>query len=150
MNTDNRAIAVGVTDGRGADRRHRFPGRQHRINVRLDSEEYRDIAAAAARAGLTSTGFCADAALAAARHATPSDLLVAVAGVSRVELASLQRDLFAARTAVVRTGTNLNQAATILNSTGVPPVWLAHVVHRCDRSLGRLDVVVADIDRRLR
>ncbi|NIL60069.1 hypothetical protein HCB18_27710, partial [Salinispora arenicola] len=43
---------------RGADRRHQFPGRRQRINLRLDDAEHGDVVTAANRAGLTPTGFC--------------------------------------------------------------------------------------------
>src|SRR5688572_20237044 len=86
---------------RGSDRRHTFPGRQRRINLRFGSDEERDVAAAAARCGMTPTGFCADAALAAARNLTaPGD--DRAGGVTLAELSGLQRDLFATRTAVGR------------------------------------------------
>jgi hypothetical protein len=65
------------------------------------------------------------------------------------ELAELQRELFAARTAVNRTGVNLNQAVTTLNSTGQPPVWLEHAVQRVTRTLAEVDTVVTRIHRRL-
>jgi hypothetical protein len=134
----------------GADRRHRFPRRQHRVYIRFDTVEHRDLIAAASRIGLTVTGFCADAAVAAARGTTPPGKPVAGTGVTRHELAALQRELFAARTAIIRTGTNLNQAVAAFHVTGQPPVWLAHAVHRCAASLDRLEAVVDRIDRRLR
>ncbi|MFB9187119.1 hypothetical protein ACFFX1_54115 [Dactylosporangium sucinum] len=70
--------------------------------------------------------------------------------MTRHELAELQRDLFAARTAVIRTGTNLNQAVAALNATDEAPVWLGLAVARCERALGQLDAVVGEVDRRLR
>jgi hypothetical protein len=67
---------------------------------------------------MTFTGFCALAALAVA-HREPSQAGRAGYAPARVEeLAELQRELFAARTAVNRTGVNLNQAVAQLNSTG--------------------------------
>jgi hypothetical protein len=135
---------------RGSDRRHQFPGRHQRVNLRFDPKEYQDVAAAAARSGLTPAGFCANAALAAARGTANPGSLVSGTGVTRYELAALQRELLAARTAVIRTGTNLNQATVALNATGEAPEWLDQAVKRCDRSLGQLDALVADIDRRLR
>jgi hypothetical protein len=148
MNTDDPPGAGAVL--RGADRRHRFPGRLHRINLRLDDDEHRDLVMAAGRAGLTVTGFCTVAAIAAARGTASPASLIDGTGITHSELAALQRDLFAARTAVVRTGTNLNQAVAALNATGQPPIWLDHAVARCDRALHRLDAVIAGIDRRLR
>jgi hypothetical protein len=70
--------------------------------------------------------------------------------VTRTELAELQRELFAARTAVIRTGTNLNQATAALNATGEAPAWLDRAVERCGQSLRQLDAVTVEIDRRLR
>lgn len=135
---------------RGAHRRHQFPGRLHRINLRLNPDEHHDITTAAARAGMTPTGYCAEAALAAARHTTTPGAPIPGLGVTRAELAALQRELFAARTAVIRTGTNLNQAIAALHAVGEPPDWLGHAVARCDRTRDLLDRVAAAIDRRLR
>lgn len=72
---------------------------------------------------------------------------VASAGVE--ELAALQRELFAARTAVNRTGVNLNQAVAALNATGQPPAWLEHAVNRVTRAVAEVDTVVAQLHRRL-
>ncbi|MDG4833053.1 hypothetical protein O7627_27650 [Solwaraspora sp. WMMD1047] len=133
---------------RGSDRQHQFPGRQQRINLRLDHDEHQSVVQAAARAGRTPAGFSADAALAAARGTTAPG--APIAGITRTELAELQRELFAARTALVRIGTNLNQAVATLNATGEAPVWLGHAVTRCDRTRAHLDTLIADIHRRLR
>ncbi|GAA4737667.1 hypothetical protein Prum_067950 [Phytohabitans rumicis] len=61
----------------------------------------------------------------------------------------MQRELFAARTAVNRTGTNLNQAVAQVNSTGQPPVWLEHAVDRVGNAVRELDALVGRIHRRL-
>ena len=134
---------------KGSDRRHQFPGRRQRVNLRFDDYEHRDVQLAAARAGLTTTGFCAHAALAAARGTAAPGGLISGTGVTRAELAALQRELFAARTAIVRTGTNLNQAMAAFNATGEAPGWLGRAVKRCERSLDLLDAIVTEIDRRL-
>lgn len=130
----------------GRDREHLFPGRVRRINPSFTAGEYAEVVAAARRVGLTPTGFCAVAALAAARggHGVgpPAD-----AGCEL--LAQVQVELFDARTAVVRTGTNLNQAVTMLHATGEAPVWLRHAATRCMRSLAGLDAAVAAVHRRL-
>jgi hypothetical protein len=99
---------------------------------------------------MTPTGFCADVALAAARGINGPSTLANGGGITRAELVSLQRDLFAARTALGRVGTNLNQAVAALNATGEPSVWLGHAVARCDRTLEQIDAAAAAIDRRLR
>lgn len=98
---------------------------------------------------MTPTGFCAESALAAAR------LLAApgadrAGGVTQAELATLQRDLFATRTAVGRIGTNLNQAVAQFNTTGEPPVWLSTVIAICGRALAAVDEAASAIHRRLR
>ncbi|MGN9911129.1 hypothetical protein ACTMTJ_26590 [Phytohabitans sp. LJ34] len=104
------------------------------------------MAAAARRAGLTPTGFCAVAALAAARGET------ATVEPERLEfeaLAGVQVELFDLRTAVNRVGTNLNQAVAAFNSSGQAPVWLCTVVTMCGRTLGAVDEVIAALHRRV-
>lgn len=133
----------------GADRRHRSPSRERRVNLRLDPQEHQDITAAAARHGLTPAGFCATAALDTARGTNATSGPVSGAGVTRHELAELQRELFATRTAVARVGTNLNQAVAALNSAGQPPAWLQHAIDRCQHALERIDVAASAIHRRL-
>jgi hypothetical protein len=131
-------------------RRHRGRGpavRGKRLTPRFSDAELADVQAAAAAARMTVTGFCARAALAMASRdqARPSD----TGGGTPEVLAELQRELFAARTAVNRTGVNLNQAMTVLNSTGEVPVWLAHAVERVARSVAGVDAVVELIHHRL-
>jgi hypothetical protein len=65
------------------------------------------------------------------------------------ELAELQRELFAARNPVNRTGVNLNQAVAEFNTTGQPPVWLEHAVNRVTGAVAGIDAVVARLHRRL-
>lgn len=57
------------TDGQDHSRHrsHRHPGRHRAVLVRYDDDEYGVIARAAARAGLTPTGFVASVALAVAQ-----------------------------------------------------------------------------------
>lgn len=146
--TDDRATAS--SGERGCDRRHRYPGRNKQVFVRLSSEEHDDLAAAAARAELTTTGYVAEAALAAARGQTTPAGSADGAGVTRAELAQLQRELFAARTALGKVGCNLNQAVTVLNSIGGAPTWLDEAVGRCRQAIQNLDTVVTTVDGRLR
>jgi hypothetical protein len=72
------------------------------------------------------------------------------AAVDREALARLQRQLFAARTEVARFGVYVNQAVVALNSTGVAPEWMGRAMLRVGYSLGQLDEVIAEVDRRLR
>jgi hypothetical protein len=85
--------------------------------VRFTAEEYADLTAAATRAGLTTTGYVGEAALAAARGVTTTGE-VDTGGSSRAELAALQRDLSAARTAV-------SQAANCGGLPGSVSRWVA-------------------------
>jgi hypothetical protein len=62
--------------------------------------------------------------------------------VARVQLATL-------RTAVVRVGTNLNQAVAALNATGEAPVWLRQVVEQCGHALAAIDDTASRVHRRL-
>src|SRR5204862_4727123 len=102
------------------------------------------IEAAAEAAAMTLTGFCAMAALAAARG-EPVDLPGGLP--SEEELGEMQRELYAARVAVNKAGTNLNQAVAQLNATGEPPVWLERAVARGMRAVEQLDAVVSRIHR---
>src|SRR5690348_1584136 len=119
----------------GRDRERLNPRRVLRINPSFSAEEHAEVVAAARRAGLTPTGYCALAALALAKGAVVDER----AGFEA--LAGLQAELFDVRTAVVRTGTNLNQAVAALNATGDAPMWLEHAVARSIRSLAVLDDV---------
>lgn len=137
------AAATGA--GRGRDRRHLYPGRSRRAAPTFTEQEWADIAAAAAAAGIPRPG-------SAARRLWPPP------GVTRRRrwtptregLAAPQAELFDAVVAVNRIGTNLNQAVAALNATGEAPDWLAQAVALCERRMARLDEVVAGVDRRLR
>jgi hypothetical protein len=123
--------------------------RGRRLTPRFTDAELSQIKAAAEAAQMSVTGFCALAALAVARRKPGEAGRAGEAPAGVEELAELQRELFAARTAVNRTGVNLNQAVAALNSTGQPPVWLEHAVQRVTRAVAEVDTVVARIHRRL-
>lgn len=129
--------------GRGRDRRHLYPGRSRRIAPTYTEQEIAAITAAAAAAGLTPTGFVGEAGLAAARGDQPTTL-------SRETLVQLQVELFDARVAVGRIGTNLNQGITALNATGDAPAWLVRAAALCEQRMRRVDDVITRIDRALR
>jgi hypothetical protein len=131
----------------GRDRRHLFPGRERRISPSFSADEHAEVTAAARRSGLTPTGFCAVASLAAARGETGT----AVPSSAEYEaLRDLQADLFDVRTAVNRVGANLNQTVTALNATGDAPQWLRTVAAMCGRTLSAVDEVVSTLHRRIR
>ena len=116
------------------------------LRPRFTPVERVEVDAAADSAGMSTSRFCAEAALAAARG-TPMLLSVAQ---DREALVRLQRQLFAARTEVARFGTNVNQAVARLNTTGVAPAWMGRAMTRVGYSIIQLDEVVAEVDRRLR
>jgi hypothetical protein len=126
---------------RGRARAHLAPGRRRRLFLRLAEEEYADIAAAARRAGLTPTGYAAEAALAAARGSRPPR-----PEPWREALA----ELLGARAQVRRFGNNVNQAVRVLNATGDPPQALARAVDVTARAVAELDRAAAELVRRLR
>lgn len=116
-----------------ARNRVRVPaGRSYSVNVRLTAEELRDVAAAAARAGLTPTGYTGEVAVAAARGGVET----AATGPSRAELARVQRDLFAARTALVCAADALDLGRA--RSAGGDVAACAAVVARLDAVAERL------------
>lgn len=129
---------------RGFDRRHVQPGRRHRLYVRLTDDERAVLAEAAERAGMTPTGYCAEAALAAATGQTGAG-----PEVEWEELRETVAELFAVRTAVGRFATNVNQAVTVLHSTGAPPVWLADAVRLTSRAIERIDTAADRLCRML-
>ena len=126
---------------RGRDRRHTFPGRRRSILLRCTDDEYADLRAAAARSGLTPSGYAAEAAVAAARESTPP-----AAEPWREALA----EVIEARAQVRRFGTNVNQAVRALNATGEPPEWLARAVAFTASAVEQLDHAATVLARRLR
>jgi hypothetical protein len=146
-----RPVGVGRT---GRDRRHRFPARTRRITAAFTDDEFALLAAAARRVGLTPTGFCAQAAMGIATAPVgdvPSTVRRVIVGADPGEeaLAALQAEIVALRTAVVRVGTNLNQAVAAHNATGETPPWLRHVVDMCGRALAAVDEAASRVHRRL-
>jgi hypothetical protein len=129
---------------RDRERRRRSPGRDRRLTPRFTAGEVGEIQSAAAAVRLTPTGFCAEAALTAARGVRSAAL-----DPAREALASLRAELFDARVAVGRIGTNLNQAVAALNATGEAPGSLARAVLLCERRMERLDELIGRVGRRL-
>jgi hypothetical protein len=142
----------------GRDRRHQSPRRSRHITAAFTDAEYAVLAEAARRVGLTPTGFCAQAALAATAPPAPGSTGPAaeaggtslVGADPRVEaLRQAQADLAALRTAIVRVGTNLNQAVAALHARGEVPVWLRHVAEKCAAVLQTVDQTATLLHRRL-
>ena len=111
-------------------RRHRFPARTESVRARYDRDELAVVAAAAARAGMTPSGYVAATALAVASGSRPPD-----ASGDRELLA----ELLQARLAVRRYAVNVNQGIAALHSGAGAPVWLQRAAAGCDRAVDRLD-----------
>lgn len=116
--------------GPGRDRTHVTPGRPRAILLRYTEEEYGEVADAARCAGLTPSGFAAEAALASASGRAGPTL--------RPERAALA-ELVRARVQVRKLGTNVNQAARQLNAMGEAPSWLEQAVTAATRAVTELE-----------
>ena len=125
----------------GRDRRHRFPGRKKSVLLRCTDDEFEQLAAAARRSGLTTSGYAAEAALAAAHGSQPPR-----SEPWREALA----EVMAARAQVRRFGSNVNQAVRALNVTGEAPEWLDRSVALTGNAVAELDRAAGLLVRRLR
>lgn len=123
-----------------AHNRNRTPGgRYQRISIRLTADEHAILTAAASRAGLTTAGFTAHAALSLATDLTAP---APTGGSRRGQLAALQRELLAARTAI--------HALTRALLTGADTPTTAGLMTTSRRAVTHLDETTADIHRHLR
>lgn len=122
-------------------RQHRFPGRDKVVKVRYGADEHAAVASAAGQAGLTTAGYVASAALAAATDSPPP---------TQAPLRELLSELLAARTALRRYAVNVNQAVAALNSGAEVPVWLQRAAAGASRAVARVDEVTAQVSRQLR
>ena len=114
----------------GRDRNHLRPRRPRQIKVRYTHDEYATIAGAARDTGLTPTGYVAEAALATATNTqTPSTAPWRTALLELIE----------ARAQVRRIGTNINQAALVINATSDAPLWLRQALDMANRAVAHLD-----------
>ncbi|HVM12962.1 MAG TPA: hypothetical protein VM287_01350 [Egibacteraceae bacterium] len=125
--------------GRRRDYRHH---RRRRVDFRATEDEYQLLADAAAKLGLTPTGFAAQAALHAARfelepknrrRSLPDYPLLRQA-IAEVQMSTNQ---------VNRAGVNLNQAVAKFNTEGVAPSWLARAAADVAATVDRHDELVA-------
>jgi len=120
-------------------RQHRFPARDRVVKARYDEQEYTVLGQAAARAGLTPSGFLALAGLAAAGQGP---------GPSQTADRELLAELLSLRTAIRRYAVNVNQAVAVLHSTGDAPIWLRLAVAGADRAVASADRATTRVARR--
>jgi len=126
----------------GRRRPYVFPGRQKRLSIRVTDNEFAEIATAADQFGFTPTGFCAKAALDAARSLRTST-------AERMEheaLGNLQAELFQARVTLNRLNAALEHAH---NGTRVTADDPDKTVTRASQALADLDNAISRIHRRL-
>jgi hypothetical protein len=115
--------------------------RCRRVEFSLTDEEFDDLDAAAAQAGLARGAYAAEAALSVARGVTcPADSPFREALGEFIRAAGLVR----------RIGVNLNQAVAKLNVTGQRSGDLLPYAAACMRRAERLDAVAEEIRRSLR
>ncbi len=111
------------------------------VRFSLTDEEYREVGAAAAHAGMAKGAYAALATLAAARGLmNPADSPFRQALTELIRAAGLAR----------RIGVNLNQAVAKLNATGQRPADLLPYAAESMRRAERLDAAAETLRRRLR
>jgi hypothetical protein len=134
--------SMGRTSELPAGRRSRQPGkRPRRVEFSLTDEEFGELGAAAARAGLAKGAYAAEAALSVARGVTsPADFPLREALGEFVRAAGLVR----------RIGVNLNQAVAKLNATGQRSGELLPYAAESVRRAEQLDAAAEEIRKRLR
>jgi Mobilization protein NikA len=124
---------------RPAGRRSREAARRaKRVEFCLTDEEFGELDAAAAQAGLSRGAYAAEAALTAARGAS---------GRAGAPLREALAEVMSAAGLVRRVGTNLNQAVARLNATGQPGEDLVPAAQFCIRVIRRLDDVAEHLRR---
>jgi hypothetical protein len=111
-------------------RRHQFPGRTESVRARYDADELAAVAAAADRAGLTTSGYVAAAALAAASGSEPPD-----ASGDRELLGELLQARLAVRRYAGERQPGDRGVAQRRRGAGV----VERAVAGCDRAVSRLD-----------
>jgi hypothetical protein len=135
---ENGRRSGGVPLGRRA---RKSAKRCRRVEFSLTDEEFDDLGTAAARAGLATGAYAAEAALAVARGVTcPANSPLRESLAEFIRAASLVR----------RIGVNLNQAVAKLNATGQRSGELLPYAVACLRRAERLDVAAEEIRRQLR
>jgi hypothetical protein len=111
------------------------------VEFSLTDEEFGELGAAAARAGLARGAYAAEAALSVARGVkSPAD----------APLREALREFVRAAGLVRRIGVNLNQAVAKLNATGQRPGELLPYAAESIRWAERLDAAAEEIRKRLR
>ncbi|MEV4628221.1 hypothetical protein AB0J90_18280 [Micromonospora sp. NPDC049523] len=128
----------------GRDRPHLFPGRPRAVNARFTDDEYSELTTAADLAGLTPTGFCAQAALDAAR----SVHMNATERAEQQALARLQAEMFRTRVTVNQMRSELGRILDAASDERRTPTDLDAAIARAADSLAGLDAAISLIHGR--
>jgi hypothetical protein len=102
-----------MEERRAAQRRHHFPRRPSRVNIRLSEEEATAIEEAAAKEGMSKSAFVVASAL---RQAEMEPELPRRAAPDGQVLRALLQQVNALYSEAARQGSNLNQMAHVLNA----------------------------------
>jgi hypothetical protein len=108
--------------------------------LRFDAAEFAAVLDAAQRSGLTPSGYAAEVAMAVATESRPPE-----GDPFREALVELMQ----ARTQVRRFAVDVNQAMSVLHTTGEAPEWLACATDQTTQAVARLDTITAKLARRL-
>jgi hypothetical protein len=126
--------------GRSRRRPRQSAGRVRSVRFALTEEEFDEVGAAAAEAGLAKGAYAARATLAAARG---------MASLADSPGRQALTELIRAAGLVRRIGVNLNQAVAKLNATGQRSADLLPYAAESFRRAERLDAAAEDVRRRL-
>ena len=121
-------------------------------------DEWSVVVQAAELAGLRPSSYVAAAALAAAEQVVLHDVLteqkisrwVRRGSATPTADRELLGELIQARLALRRFAVNVNQAAAVLNTLGMAPLWLEQAVAGAVRAVERVDTAAGLVARRLK
>ncbi len=119
-----------------------FPGRQKRLSIRVTDDEHAEIATAANQFGFTPAGFCAQAALDAARN-------LHTGTAERMEheaLGNLQAELFQARVTLNQLRAELARHHDANDRTTADR---DEIIARAARSIAGLDGIISRVHRQM-
>ena len=138
---DSRQHVPAASSARPRRRSRQQVKRSHTVRFDLSDEEFAEVGAAAARAGLAKGAYAAQAVLSAARNgASPGESPLREALGEFIRAAGLVR----------RIGVNLNQAVAKLNATGQRSGDLLPYAAESIRRARLLDEAAEEVRRRIR
>jgi hypothetical protein len=113
--------------------------------MRFDDAVLAGLERAAAEAGLTLSGYCAEVVVAALAGTAPPARQPVLPKDQRVSLQEAAQALMGARRDLNRVGVNLNQAVMVYHSTGQPPEAMPRILGRTEQAVDGVDANVKRI-----